>query len=578
MRESHSSEFGRYRWVWDGVTFIGCLGVLAVLCLPWLAWPDWRRTWYVRQGALTTLLQVVPATVVAVFIFAVGAVLVMVQIIGPTLGSRAIEDLLARRRARICVIAGMVLLLACLALAALALIKEKHLPEQWEASAASALALATLIYVPFSIWCISSVFHGFVSPRCYSTLLSRRRGLGGLPAAKLAVRRLRGLGRLPAAKLAVRRLRGLGRLPAAKLAVRPLRKLWQPPLTSDLAFHRLRALRQWLRTACRTGESRDIVFALRGFQELAGYYCDEAREEQRLDDERLKEDKPPGENLRSKPPAEYSHSDEIVNSRWRVLLDPSHVPPDKMSQLGWFGAEFGRALARSAEVGIRSGLLLRDLDRLLLVLGGATLRLAGFRPPERGCIGPAEDRPLPEEAGFLLDRIAEIGMYALQIQDKAYSDWFVRPALVLARLERELEGVNAKATGLPLLESSPANGNNAHRQEHTLAGRSLAAWCLVNYALQQYTDGASVPSMPATHGQQRLGERARNNPELWEEAKELAMTPAIHPSWMPLVHDESDDQQRLSTFLITVQAQVACQRPSGNPVGRSCFLALPRIL
>ena len=68
----------------------------------------------------------VPATVVAVFVFAVGAVFVMVQIIGPTLGSRAMEDLLVRRRARACVTAGIVLLLACLALAALTRIKDKR--------------------------------------------------------------------------------------------------------------------------------------------------------------------------------------------------------------------------------------------------------------------------------------------------------------------------------------------------------------------------------------------------------------------------------------------------------------------
>jgi hypothetical protein len=63
----------------DVVTFLAFLGVPAALWLPW--WLTARieqKDWYVKEGALSTLLQVVPATVVAVFIFAVGAVFVMV--------------------------------------------------------------------------------------------------------------------------------------------------------------------------------------------------------------------------------------------------------------------------------------------------------------------------------------------------------------------------------------------------------------------------------------------------------------------------------------------------------------------
>jgi hypothetical protein len=500
MRKGRSSELERRRRREDFVTTAACLTALIVpWLLLWHAAPDRWRRWYIHKGAdLDTLLQVVPATVVAVFVFAVGAVFVMAQIIGPTLGSRAIEALLVRRRARACVIAGMVLLLACLALTALA-----HPLELWEVSAASSLALATLAYVPFSIWCISSVLQGFVSPSAYSTLLSKRQG-------------------------------------------------WGRPLTSDRAFRRLRALRQWLRTACRVGESRDIVFALDGFQKLLGYYCDEAR--------KLGNGKPLNETLRRDPPAEYSRTSEIVNSRWWPLLDPRGVRRNEMSPIGWFGDELGRALARCAEVGIRSGVLLRrDLDRLLVVLGGATLQLAGFRPPGNDRISSAEDPSLPEEAGFLLDRIAEIGMYAFQVDNTAYSDWFVRPALVLASLENKLEGLDARVNGPQLCESSPANGEHAHMQEHCLAARSLAAWCLVNYTFQHSKDGASTQGEPTAEGWRRLGEQARTNPQLWDEAKRLAVSPAMHPSWMPLDQDEPDRQQHLSRFIDRVQALVTAQ-------------------
>lgn len=495
---------------WDAVTAFICLVILAAAWLPWWlpAQHQWKD-WYVKVGALSTLLQVVPATVVAIFIFAVGAVFVMVQIVSPTLGSRAIENLIVERRARACVIAGMVLLLACLVLAALARIIEKERPEPWEASAAAALALATLLYVPFSIWCISSVLHDHVSPDAYSKLLSKWR-----------------------------RRRG--------------------PAASELAFRQIRALRQWLRTACNTGESRDIVFALKGFQELLGNYCTNAGS---------KEDLSLYEELHNEPPTEYSCTGGIVNSPWRGLLDPENVS-QATPQRGWFGDEFGRALARCAEVGIRSGgLLRRDLDRLLVVLGGATLKLAGLQGPEEEHIDP-KVRPLPEEAGFLLDRIAEIGMYAFQVRNEAYSDWFERPALVLASLEGKLDRLGVQVTGPPFLECSHANGGHQavhgheplhgqqHRQEHCLAGRTLAAWCLVNYTFQQSNDGVSTQGVPTAKGWHRLGTEATTSRQLWDEAKRLAMSQAMHPSWVPVFHDDPEGRQRLNTFFDEVQTLV----------------------
>ena len=211
-----------------------------------------------------TLLQVVPATVVAVFVFAAGAVFVMVQIVGPTLGSRAMEDLPVRRGARACLTAGIVLLLACLALAALARIKANKQLELWEASAASVLALASFVYVVFSIWCVIGIYHDFVSPISYSGLLGRwQRGRRSLAA--------------------------------------------------EQAFHQLRALRQWLRTACGVGESRDILLALDGFQELLCNYCSQARSKKGVARD---------EELRDGQQSEYSRTDKIVKSEWRVLLAP----------------------------------------------------------------------------------------------------------------------------------------------------------------------------------------------------------------------------------------------------------------
>jgi hypothetical protein len=489
--------------VFDIVTIVVCL---AALLGPWfILWcrpPDDWRTWYVQEGALGTLLQVIPATIVAVFVFAVGAIFVMTQIIGPTLGSRAIEALLIRRRARACTIAGVVILLAGLGLTTFARIGEESGPYLWEAAAASSLALASFIYIPAATLSIVRMFYTFVSPRAYSDLLSQPRK-------------------------------------------------WKRPLTSELAYERLRALRQWLRTACRTGESRDLVFALLGFEQLLGYYCKQVRKAQNK--------KYPNDTLRKETPAEYDHTGAIVNSRWLVLLDPSGAPPSERYRVGWFGDEFGRALARGAEVGIKSGLLLRrDLDRLLVVLGGATLQLAGFVSPDKEATS-SHAAPLAEEANFLVDRIAEIGMYAYQVQDKAYSDWFRRPAIVLAGLEEKLEGIDARTSYPPLPKSSLHNGErkHAHNQGHCLAGRSLAAWCLLNYVLYiSEVDRTTKGDIPA-HGWRQLGEQARKSKEgLWDEAKLLALNSAIHPSWLPSIYEEPKRQERIEKFLNDIHIQV----------------------
>jgi hypothetical protein len=148
----------------------------------------------------------------------------------------------------------------------------------------------------------------------------------------------------------------------------------------------------------------------------------------------------------------------------------------------------------------------------------------------------------------------------------------MRPALILASLESKLENLDVQVTGPPFLESSHENGGhqpihgNQPLKEHCLAGRALAAWCLVNYTFQQSKDDTSIPSVPTAHGQHRLGEKTITSPQLWEEAKMLAMSPAMHPSWMPLVHDDPEGQHRLKTFLDDVQTLV---RTSGHSCCRA---------
>ncbi len=66
------------------------------------------------EDYLTTLLQIVPSAVVAVFVFAAGTVFVIAQVIAAPLGSRGIEELLASSRGRRVLFFGVALLVpAC---------------------------------------------------------------------------------------------------------------------------------------------------------------------------------------------------------------------------------------------------------------------------------------------------------------------------------------------------------------------------------------------------------------------------------------------------------------------------------
>ena len=126
------------------------------------------------------------------------------------------EALLVARRGRLLGAAGIVLLLAGVGLTGAARVPSGGGLDPWESSAASALALGTLLYVPAAIAGIAAMLRDFVSPAAYSDYLSGRRRNG--PERRRRLRR-------------------------------------------DEAYLRLRALRQWLRTASRNGESRDFVFA-----------------------------------------------------------------------------------------------------------------------------------------------------------------------------------------------------------------------------------------------------------------------------------------------------------------------------
>jgi hypothetical protein len=150
--------------------------------------------------------------------------------------------------------------------------------------------------------------------------------------------------------------------------------------------------------------------------------------------------------------------------------------------MGWFGNEVGRAVARAIEAGVRSNLLLRrDADMVVWMLRDEIVRCVPL------AAGDGVD--LPVEAGFMLDRLAEIGLFVRQVapDDPVWRQWFEQTSVQLADLEKRCE----KRLDLtcppprPDVERRRLVDGAVYLQETTrpLAARALACWVLVHQAL-----------------------------------------------------------------------------------------------
>ena len=354
------------------------------------------------EDYLTTLLQIVPSAVVAVFVFAAGTVFVIAQVIAAPLGSREIEELLASSRGRRVLLFGVALLVASLSLAVVAPDVDDGLPF-WTKAAASVLAAATVGYAISAVILIFRLSQEFMQPEQYATRLS-------------STDRDR-------------------------------------PLDSEQAYRRLRTIRQWLRTACASGESRDIIFALDAFRKLVERYADHARTERRrelaateaADSDAGAVSTTSGQaprSLRRDRPREYADTAAVVKIHWRRLRPGSSPGPRGKGDLpGWFGDELGRAAVRSVETGIRTGtLLVRDADRIQGTMKWAARCFVDGEPP------------LLEDAGYLVDRIAEIGLFRQLAADELYRTWCTYSSVdILTDLAQRFRDVGGRK--LPCLPS-----------------------------------------------------------------------------------------------------------------------------
>jgi len=128
------------------------------------------------------------------------------------------------------------------------------------------------------------------------------------------------------------------------------------------------------------------------------------------------------------------------------------------------------------ETGIRTGtLLVRDADRILGTMKWAALCFVGREPP------PLREPPLLEEAGYLVDRIAEIGLFRQLAADDLYRTWCTYSSVdILTDLAERFRDVSdRKDRKLPL---PPLVGETGSDDEHhTLQERVLVGWLLIKY-------------------------------------------------------------------------------------------------
>jgi hypothetical protein len=447
--------------------------------------------WYcpTTATALGTVVQVVPATVVAIFVFALGAVFVIAQMVIPGRGSRSIGVLFSSARVQAIVVGGLVLLGGAL------LIALGTPPDQgdsavdgsapsivsaraaWRFQLATALLAATGVYIVGATILIVWIFLEQISPRAFKDRLTKRPRV---------------------------------------VPVLPIRRgRW----TSEDLYTALRVLRGWLRTVNRVGESRDLQFGVEGVLTLVQHYAEEVRTDKET---------PPRLHRR---PRDY---DEARTSPvTRMTLPPcgseDAQPPCPGSSSNdqskrWFADELGRALTRAVESGVRGNTLRRDLDRLL------NLFELGIHEFVR-CTNDSRT-VLTDEAYTLIKHLTEVGLGVRQCEDWQRG-WFLAPALRLARIEKYLERISA---------------SSAERAGSDLARATLVGWLLVGDAFVSVcsspgTTDAEAPfldrSIPLL-GDDRKTWNGELTPEEWV---------ALEPEWDVFLESCESRQNRLQDLL-----------------------------
>ena len=340
------------------------------------------------EDAVQTAVQVVPAVVVAIFVFAVGTLFVVAQVVPQPRGTRAVEVL--RTRHLMWTISPA---LALTPLSALLLVMEPD--DRMTSALATALVIGATLYLFASTACLLAILGEATDPILFAALL-RRRQRNALWAHRM----------------------GLARVTQA--AVNSL-------------YDTVRTLRGWARSAATSGDSRELQVALEGTLNLIRSYKREVQIADRQHvpwDYRHNADAAEVSALRPYPARVRECPSKF--SKWEYWVPP-HYPgipaKDRCKHAGiWVANEVGRSLVRAVEFAATTKAILdRDRARLLLTFEKAAGIFAA----------PKEDEADAASAGVIIAYLIELGLDARRCAPEEL-EWHFEPLATLAILHTRL--------------------------------------------------------------------------------------------------------------------------------------------
>lgn len=407
---------------------------------------------------IPTVAQIVPAIVIAIFVFAVGVAFVIAQVVPPARGTRAVETLRGRRLRR-SVTPAPALILGSVVLV---------FGPPFASELSGALLIGSFVYTAVSLIYMLSILIDATDPAEFKALLmnSTRRHVRRVACA---VRKLPPCrddcttwAAFPRPRDPAQDTRSFRRRRRTRRESREARAARQLQYATDQLYEIVRTFRGWARVAARANDSRELQEALEGILELAQQYMSGvlvyagrltavpgiywSHADDRDDERHLNPLYPPHGMFR--PSTTNGRLPSLATEKWLPWEPPALVrrtPPevkvkDQVRALPctWFANEIGRAVVRAVELALQSNTLLdRDTARLLNTLTNVaetSCRLAIDKKDAPN--GVPEQWAFEWTAGIMIRHLVEVGLGVRHcLPDRI--DWYFEPCARLICLQRE---------------------------------------------------------------------------------------------------------------------------------------------
>ncbi|WP_147381589.1 hypothetical protein [Nocardioides immobilis] len=491
---------------WTVVLLAAALWALATIGLAILIhsyakdlWPGITNRFVApSENQLGTIVEVVPAVVVAIFVFAAGTSFVVAQVVPPARGTRAVELLRARH-----VEWTIAPALALMPLSALVVVIEGALA----VPLASALLVGSVVYLLVATWCLLGILGEATDPHHYAKLVLRKHNSA---MRKLRVSPVRASGDSETNSSVTADPSG-----ATRESVTP-----QSKRAVNAQYETIRALRGWTRTAATSGDSRELHVSLEAtLQVVADYASLDPKEHRKRVPTNYEHNAQhyttnPLDAERRPSAREQTEGDETL-ATWvdwvpRSLRsgngainrqDPAY---GKLART-WVANEVGRSLVRAVEFAATSKTLLeRDRGRLLNSLEKAARRFC--------------ERDDGDSAGVLVAYLIELGLGARRCPPEEIL-WHFEPLIALAHLHScLLEPPDPKE------KSDLKESNRRNLQVGTAAGVLKVAEAITAARIRQHYEQNGPRDWPGTFGNGDVSACART-------VQELRQVPGIGAEW-----------------------------------------------